>query len=104
MANEKEFQDNVEAYKQALEEEFETINGTSDASAVAEAWRKYLLPTQGRFAERLKYLALYGESESVQLSALKFIHAMLVQHNEDADPDALKRLLNDLRTDATTSS
>ena len=98
MANDAEIVENVKSYKDALEEEFETINGTSEASAVAEAWRKYLLPSQAKYVERLKYLALYADSESVQLSALKFIHAMLVQNNEDADPDSLKKLLNDLRS------
>lgn len=91
-----EFKDNLEDYKLALEQEFEKLSQLDDPVAIAEGWRKYLIPSQAKFALELKGLALSADSESVRLSALKFIHGLLTQDTGDADPDVLKALLVDL--------
>lgn len=102
-----EFTQNLKAYKQSLEEEWEKSNpDTNDPpEELARKARALVIATMPRLIEKATLLALGASSESVSLNAIRFLYQIVVPPKTMApgEVDPMEKLIAGLQKNDESS-
>lgn len=84
----------IQAYKQAVEEEFKNLD--SDDPTITKRSRDRVIECVPSAAEGLAHLIRFGESESVRAGLIKFVFTTAMQLTAAGEENDLTKFLNSL--------